>query len=487
MTPVSPARSYRDALLSSSSGPAGSVTPASNDEPEQREMTSFFKRFDPNDAVQVAQAKDRAAKEREAFEQRKAAQAEQQQQQVKSRQETERDRKRRYRAKRAAAEQAAAERALPGPLPILDHSATTAALAAVPTPADQPASNVPPVPDSFLPQEQQVKRQALWARLSDDERIVLADATNAVEVEASISEPPTKPGRKAGKRVRSERKAPEPKQAKRNNDHFLRNQGFINKIHKLVVDPQTRERLYKVKTPGELERKLKVVGVDIPRTTLAGWFTFVGQKAACAEFPKPQPVFWEGRAAGYNVRLRRSKGRKAVLAGAEPTLQRMTTELRAVRASGVSLTTVSVKTLLVNALIEDGHQGLLSPDLYDLEGEEDKSKFNCSPFWVRSFMISRLGYSWRVSTKAAQKLPDNWQELRDEALQRIAALTAKYNIPKERVFMADETFLFYSPESKCALQKHEHSVTIEFLCAEALWQSRPVLIKFVFVHICDAL
>jgi hypothetical protein len=83
-------------------------------------------------------------------------------------------------------------------------------------------------------------------------------------------------------------------------------------------------------------------------------------------------------------------------------------------------------------------------------GAADKTKFMCTNYWMRCFLFKRLKWSWRVGTKAAQKLPDNWEQLIDQALQRIAAMASLCNIPPERVFMADETFLFYQPESKCA-------------------------------------
>lgn len=413
---------------------------------KQTEVTSFFKRFDSSDPAQVAQKQDRQAKERAEFEKRQATKKTSAANDKQAKQQTERDRKRAYRAKRTQQAAAAAERLLPGPLPISDHAAPAAPAAA---PTDD--SDVPPMPTTFLTNETRAKRQSLWQRMTSDERLVHASANDAAEVAASISQPAGRPGRKPGKRVRTDRSAPEPKKPKRNTDHFLHNKAAVQKLHQLVVERTSRKPYYKVRTSYEFAKKLAQAGLDcIARSTLESWFTFVGSKAACAEYPKPKQVYWDGRAAGFNKSLRRSTGRKAVLAGAEPTLQRMTTELRGIRAAGVSLKTGLVQVLLVDALIEDGHKDKLSPHLYDIDAEEDKSKFGCSPYWLRSFMISRLGFSWRVGTKAAQKLPDDWEELRDKALMRIAALATTFNIPKERVFMADETFLFYTPESKCA-------------------------------------
>lgn len=64
------------------------------------------------------------------------------------------------------------------------------------------------------------------------------------------------------------------------------------------------------------------------------------------------------------------------------------------------------------------------------------------------FLIKKCGFSWCASTKAAQDLAPNADTLSEELLQRIASAVSLNNIPPERMYMADETFLFHAPESK---------------------------------------
>lgn len=92
---------------------------------------------------------------------------------------------------------------------------------------------------------------------------------------------------------------------------------------------------------------------------------------------------------------------------------------------------------------------MLSPDLYDEDAEKDINLHTTSYAWVASWLGSRLKWSWRKDTEAAQKLPDNFEQLIEDAFLHLAYLIARYNIPRQRVFMADETFLYYSPESRC--------------------------------------
>ena len=59
-----------------------------------------------------------------------------------------------------------------------------------------------------------------------------------------------------------------------------------------------------------------------------------------------------------------------------------------------------------------------------------------------------MGWSWRAPTKAAQSAPENEQT--KDMLQRIASLGRAYKIPPEHEFMADETFTYLHPDSRCA-------------------------------------
>ena len=108
--------------------------------------------------------------------------------------------------------------------------------------------------------------------------------------------------------------------------------------------------------------------------------------------------------------------------------------------------------MIVSQLVNDGHQDLVSPHLFNPNlHEKDKTKFVRSPFWMRAFLINECGYSWHRGTKAAQHTPANWEELLDEALQRLAAAAIAFDIPPDRVYCADETYMFFTPDSKCAL------------------------------------
>jgi hypothetical protein len=243
-------------------------------------------------------------------------------------------------------------------------------------------------------------------------------------------------------------------------DHFLKNQPLIKMLHKYLVDTNTRcpkfattsvHKLHKLLCADTRTSEMMQI-TTLARSTLQGWFKFTGSVAgqkAADTFPTATVCFLDGMEAGYNLGLHMSTGRPVKIPGAEDTLSRIIVYLQTVRNAGVSLNTYTVRALLVNALIEDGHQPYLSPHLYDENADKDKKLHTMSYCWIRSFLVQRLEWSWRAGTKAAQKLPEDHADLINDALLRIAYLSAKYNIPRCRVFMADETFLHYTPESKC--------------------------------------
>jgi hypothetical protein len=119
--------------------------------------------------------------------------------------------------------------------------------------------------------------------------------------------------------------------------------------------------------------------------------------------------------------------------------------------AGVTVSVFHARSLLIFLLIEDGHQDKLSPHLLDAFGEQQSHKFCCTPYWVRAYFRKVLRMSWRVATKAAQKLPADWEVQGKDMLQRIAIVSMVYKVPPELVILMDETFFNLHPDSRCGL------------------------------------
>lgn len=72
--------------------------------------------------------------------------------------------------------------------------------------------------------------------------------------------------------------------------------------------------------------------------------------------------------------------------------------------------------------------------------------------WAES-ILRRTGFVKRKGTKAARKLPDNFADLKDDFLRRVADTVKEHDIPPSLVVNIDETALPIIPESNWTLEE----------------------------------
>jgi hypothetical protein len=102
----------------------------------------------------------------------------------------------------------------------------------------------------------------------------------------------------------------------------------------------------------------------------------------------------------------------------------------------------------------------------------DGSTFRCSEVFVRRYLRSTLGWSEQKSTKAAQKLPANYEKVLEEAFLREAHLIGDYAVPAALRVNTDQMQLVYQQGSgstwtKCGI-KQVATVGQEEKCAFTL-------------------
>lgn len=73
----------------------------------------------------------------------------------------------------------------------------------------------------------------------------------------------------------------------------------------------------------------------------------------------------------------------------------------------------------------------------------DGSNFRCSESFARRYLRNTLGWSERRATKAAQKLPANYEKLLEEAFFREAHVIRDYAVPAALRVNTDQTQLVY--------------------------------------------
>jgi hypothetical protein len=80
--------------------------------------------------------------------------------------------------------------------------------------------------------------------------------------------------------------------------------------------------------------------------------------------------------------------------------------------------------------------------------EQFGGKFKCSRSWVRKFLAEYCWLTYRRSTNAAQKLPNDAESQCEAMVERIAILAEKYAIPADLLVNCGQTGLHYIPKSR---------------------------------------
>ena len=115
--------------------------------------------------------------------------------------------------------------------------------------------------------------------------------------------------------------------------------------------------------------------------------------------------------------------------------------LIALRKSRAPLTVVTVRGIMLATIIH------MNPEILEMSFK-DGSKFRASDTFVRGWLHSALDWSWRKATRAAHKLPENWEEQCEKSTFRKAYTIKEHDIPAELYVNSDQTQLVYAPGDK---------------------------------------
>jgi hypothetical protein len=113
-------------------------------------------------------------------------------------------------------------------------------------------------------------------------------------------------------------------------------------------------------------------------------------------------------------------------------LQEIILQLKLLRATGVGINIYTTRGLML------GHIEHFAPELL-LVRLADGSTFSCSDLYVRKFLKRHLNFVPRVATRAAQKIPVNWEDLIRRAVLRLVQSIRKRKVPPELMVNWDQT------------------------------------------------
>lgn len=80
----------------------------------------------------------------------------------------------------------------------------------------------------------------------------------------------------------------------------------------------------------------------------------------------------------------------------------------------------------------------IAPQIFE-QKYKDNSKFQCSDAFVRKLLHETLHWLERRVTRAAQKIPENWEDLCEQAVLRIALAIKEKNIPPKLIVNSNQT------------------------------------------------
>ncbi|KAF9007686.1 hypothetical protein BDZ89DRAFT_965568, partial [Hymenopellis radicata] len=119
----------------------------------------------------------------------------------------------------------------------------------------------------------------------------------------------------------------------------------------------------------------------------------------------------------------------------------LTTRFKKLRAASAPITVVTARGLIVATILES------NPEIFD-KVFRDGSKFKVSDSYVRGWLQGALGWSRRKATRAAQKLPADWEAQCTKSFFRKAYSIKEYDIPPSLFANSDQTQIVYAPGDK---------------------------------------
>ncbi|KDQ16768.1 hypothetical protein BOTBODRAFT_82721, partial [Botryobasidium botryosum FD-172 SS1] len=85
------------------------------------------------------------------------------------------------------------------------------------------------------------------------------------------------------------------------------------------------------------------------------------------------------------------------------------------------------------------------PEVFELQTKNGDQKFRCTDSFVRKYLRKHLRWSFRRTTRAAQKVPANADALGFELVMWLVSLIKDHDIPAPLIVNLDQTNCEYAP------------------------------------------
>ncbi|KAF7344777.1 DDE superfamily endonuclease [Mycena venus] len=166
-------------------------------------------------------------------------------------------------------------------------------------------------------------------------------------------------------------------------------------------------------------------------STVWGWIDHSGDKPRWSD----RTI---ARAEAGNFQGRPNGGRRGVLAGHPDVADLITNRVTSLRDAGAPVTLVTVRALFVATILDK------APQIFDKQWK-DGSFFRVSDAYLCKWLHDTLRWSIRRPTSAAQKIPDNWEDLCKKSFFRMVHAIKEHYIPPSLIINSDQTGIVYAP------------------------------------------
>jgi hypothetical protein len=114
--------------------------------------------------------------------------------------------------------------------------------------------------------------------------------------------------------------------------------------------------------------------------------------------------------------------------------------LNGLRDAAAPLTLVTIRGIFVATILD------MAPEIFEQKAS-DGTKFRCSDSFLRKWLHETMNWSERKATRAAHKLPENWEDICEKSLLRIAQDMKEEDIPAALYVNTDQTQAVYAQGS----------------------------------------
>ncbi len=144
---------------------------------------------------------------------------------------------------------------------------------------------------------------------------------------------------------------------------------------------------------------------------------------------------FQGDSAEFKGRMSLNRGAERVLKGHEELEESLINLVKGMRGGRQPLNAPVLRAVL------EGVVEVKAPQLLRSNG----GPWGLSENWVKEWICSKLGWSFRVATTAAQKLPKDWEHQLDMMAYRAAFEMLTHGVPVELMVNMDQTAMHLVP------------------------------------------